>query len=90
MFSYFEVCEGLLEYFEVGNKLVIEFGLPVDFAHGDLSWIEHICELAVDCSGPQMLNFSQVCFEQLVDPVKQLTSGKFDGVIGVYGDFVYH
>jgi hypothetical protein len=35
-----EFGEALLEYFEVGNELVIEFGLPVDFPHGYLPGIE--------------------------------------------------
>ena len=38
----------------------------------------------------QLLNFGEVGLEELIDPLQQLTTRKFDGIVGVDSDFVEH
>lgn len=55
-----EFGEGLLQYFEVGDVLVVELGLPVDLGHGVLAGVQGIDELAVDGPCPQLLDLAHV------------------------------
>ena len=85
-----EFGETLLQNFKIVDILVLIFSLEVDFTQGDDIGIEHIHKLAVDSPCTQLLYFGKVGLKQFVDPVEELTPGEFDGVVGVYGNFVYH
>ncbi len=85
-----ELGEGLLEDLEVGHELVVELGLPVHLAHRDLAGVEHVSQLAIDSACAQLLDLSQIGFEEFVDPAEQFPSRHFDGVVGVDGYFVDH
>ena len=41
-------------------------------------------------AGAQLLDFSEVGVEEVIDPGEEVTSGQFDGVVGVEADLVDH
>ena len=51
-----ELLHSKQEDLEVAEKLILELGAPVYFDHGDHVAVEGVKQLAVDCTGAQVLD----------------------------------
>jgi hypothetical protein len=58
----------LLEYFKVGNILIIIFGFEVDFVELDFIGIEEVEDLAIDSASTELLDFGEIGVDEVIDP----------------------
>lgn len=79
-----------MEDLKVVDVLIIIFGLEIDLPQLDFSWIKQIKHLTVVGAGAQLLDFSEIGVEKVIDPGEEVASGEFNGVVGVEADLVDH
>ena len=64
-----ELLKGGLKYFEVMQEIHLEIGMPLNFIQGNMMGKSGIKKLAINISWTQLLYFSQVGDDQVVDPL---------------------
>ena len=79
-----------MKHLEVVQVLVLELGLPVDFGERHFARINHIQKLTIESTSTKLLDFGDIAFEEGINPNKELPTRKFNGVVGIAGNFVNH
>jgi hypothetical protein len=63
------------------QEIYLKIGSPFDLRQRHLLWIGSLQQLAVNVTSSQLLDFSQMCDDDIVDPVDDFFAGIADSVI---------